>query len=342
MSFLMLFGEPLWFVEEYKAFEKNVEKFYEIFAKTDFKFQVLTNEILSMTAKKANFTLHYTVTDIHKNKALTGINNPAYNALGSMFGISQLRLPQESSNRIALLLFIWFWLIFRTCYQSKLFEFMTTDMRKPMPTSINDLSEMNYTIVLVEGAEKYERAKKEIINERNSPNILKVTYEDFESFYQSALNVHPKFKSAFLVSNFHHAVLNSTFKNSLTIMSNEKLSKSVGYAVTKNMFLFNHLNFIISQLIPTGIAKNQDNYGLWFNFRPFDIEIVDPRRILSLTDLEFGFFLWLFSLSLPITCFLCEILAGIFKKIKSNTKNLILLKIFTSVSKKIIEKHQIQ
>lgn len=38
----------------------------------------------------------------------------------------------------------------RTCWQSKMFEFLTTDMRKPLPASIEDLKEMNYTIVLMD------------------------------------------------------------------------------------------------------------------------------------------------------------------------------------------------
>jgi hypothetical protein len=80
--------------------------------------------------------------------SLSDVINPAYNALGIFFGISQLRLPRESFSRFVLLLYIWFCLIFRTCYQSMMFEFMTSDMRKPMPESIDDLRKMNYTIVV--------------------------------------------------------------------------------------------------------------------------------------------------------------------------------------------------
>jgi hypothetical protein len=78
--------------------------------------------------------------------SLSDVTNPAYNALGIFFGISQLRLPCESFSRFVLLLYIWFCLIFRTCYQSMMFEFMTSDMRKPVPASIDDLILMNYTI----------------------------------------------------------------------------------------------------------------------------------------------------------------------------------------------------
>jgi hypothetical protein len=83
-----------------------------------------------------------------------GINNPAYNALGIFFGISQIRMPSENFSRALLIFFSWFCLIFRTCWQSMMFEFMTTDMRKPYPESVEDMREMNYTIVFRESSLK--------------------------------------------------------------------------------------------------------------------------------------------------------------------------------------------
>jgi hypothetical protein len=77
-----------------------------------------------------------------------GIKNPTYNALGIFFGISQTKLPRENFARILLAMFLFLCLIFRTCYQSKMFEFMTTDMRKPPPETLEDLISMNYTVVV--------------------------------------------------------------------------------------------------------------------------------------------------------------------------------------------------
>ncbi|KAG5669170.1 hypothetical protein PVAND_017064 [Polypedilum vanderplanki] len=96
-----------------------------------------------------------------------GMKDPAFKTLGVIFGISQLKLPQKTVNRFVLGLFLWFCLMFRTCYQSKLFEFMTSDMRKPLPASIEDLKEMNYTIVLqTSPVDAFGRINKEIINFR--------------------------------------------------------------------------------------------------------------------------------------------------------------------------------
>ncbi|KAG5668781.1 hypothetical protein PVAND_016707 [Polypedilum vanderplanki] len=116
-----------------------------------------------------------------------GIRNPSYNALGVIFGIGQLRLPHKFFNRVILLIFLWFCLIFRTCYQSKFFEFMTSDMRKPLPASIEDLKEMNYTIVLEASLAKIcERLNDEIINSRERPNIIGVNRIEFKYLYERA------------------------------------------------------------------------------------------------------------------------------------------------------------
>jgi len=75
------------------------------------------------------------------------VHSPVLNVIHIFFGISQMKLPDASVPRFILMLFITFCLIFRTCYQSELFEFMTSDMRKPPPSTVEDLIERNYTIV---------------------------------------------------------------------------------------------------------------------------------------------------------------------------------------------------
>ncbi|KAL7011827.1 hypothetical protein ACKWTF_014476 [Chironomus riparius] len=75
------------------------------------------------------------------------VMTPGLNVLQVFFGISQMKLPDSSVPRFILMLFIGFCLIFRTCYQSELFEFMTSDMRKPPPSTIEDLVERNYKIL---------------------------------------------------------------------------------------------------------------------------------------------------------------------------------------------------
>jgi hypothetical protein len=84
-----------------------------------------------------------------------GVLTPTLNILGGFFGISQTVLPVANFPRILFTVFISFCLIIRTCYQSKLFEFMTTLMRRPPPQTLQDLIDRNYTIYTYENYDIY-------------------------------------------------------------------------------------------------------------------------------------------------------------------------------------------
>jgi len=78
------------------------------------------------------------------------VQTPIMNVLFIFFGIGQMRLPSKWFARFLLINFITFCLIFRTCYQSKMFEFMTSDMRKSSPETVDDLFVQNFTIYTME------------------------------------------------------------------------------------------------------------------------------------------------------------------------------------------------
>jgi hypothetical protein len=81
------------------------------------------------------------------------IFTPTLNVISIFFGISQARLPTENFSRLILILFVFFCLIFRTCFQSKSFEFLTSEPRRPPPRTLEDLKAQNYTIyTLFKGA----------------------------------------------------------------------------------------------------------------------------------------------------------------------------------------------
>lgn len=75
-----------------------------------------------------------------------GVMTPAFNIIGTFFGIGQIKLPDDDFPRILLMTFILFCLLIRTAYQSVLFEYVATDLRKPLPRTIDDLLDWNYTI----------------------------------------------------------------------------------------------------------------------------------------------------------------------------------------------------
>lgn len=72
------------------------------------------------------------------------INNPFFRTISILFGIPQAHFPVQNFTRIILAIFIWFCLMFRICFQNKMFEFMTSKPRRPLPRKYEDLIDRNY------------------------------------------------------------------------------------------------------------------------------------------------------------------------------------------------------
>lgn len=97
-------------------------------------------------------------------------SSPGLNVIQIFFGISQSKMPISSIPRFILILIIGFCLIFRTCYQSMSFDFMTSNMRKLPPSTIQDLYERNYTILTC--AFGHDVILEEILVDENSWYVL--------------------------------------------------------------------------------------------------------------------------------------------------------------------------
>jgi hypothetical protein len=74
------------------------------------------------------------------------IQTPFWNVISIFFGISQTKLPTKNFSRFILIMFIFFCLIFRTCFQSKFFEFMSSEPRRPPPKTIGEIIERGYKV----------------------------------------------------------------------------------------------------------------------------------------------------------------------------------------------------
>jgi hypothetical protein len=61
-------------------------------------------------------------------------------------GISEPRFPNKNFARFFLIFLILFCFVFRICFQSKFFEFMTNEPRRPPPKTIDDLIDKNYKV----------------------------------------------------------------------------------------------------------------------------------------------------------------------------------------------------
>jgi len=73
------------------------------------------------------------------------IKTPTMNMIEIFLCGAQVRVPGRNFARFLLMLFIIWCLIIRTCYQSKLFEFLQADLRRPGIKTLEELYESNLT-----------------------------------------------------------------------------------------------------------------------------------------------------------------------------------------------------
>lgn len=77
------------------------------------------------------------------------VRTPGQNMSRAFFGISQTILPGRNFARYLLMMFILFCLIIRTAYQSKMFEFLQKEIRKPEFKLIQELIKNNFSFISV-------------------------------------------------------------------------------------------------------------------------------------------------------------------------------------------------
>lgn len=74
------------------------------------------------------------------------INMPAMNLIGIIVGGTQHLLPTRSAARILLMTFMIFCLVKRSLYTASLFQFLQTDSRQPVVSSIQELMDRDFKI----------------------------------------------------------------------------------------------------------------------------------------------------------------------------------------------------
>jgi len=82
------------------------------------------------------------------------VDTPIWNIVCIFFGVSQMKLPNSNFSRFIWIMFIYFCLIFRTCFQSKFFEFMTSEPRQAPPKTVQDLIDRGYNVYAMDVNQK--------------------------------------------------------------------------------------------------------------------------------------------------------------------------------------------
>ncbi|KAL7025093.1 hypothetical protein ACKWTF_013337 [Chironomus riparius] len=253
--------------------------------------------------------------NIHELVYGKGVETPALNILSTFFGISLNVLPRKYFPRVLLMLFIFFCLVIRTCYQSKLFEFMTTLMRRPPPQSLDDLIKRNYTLYVHENHIFY----KEYMIDEVGVNYKNANFNEFLNLYAN-YSQNESIRAALPVSSVFQHFQESVDKKSyhwLELNNQLLFVNHYGFAYYGLTFFSTALQQTVNQFISSGILQHlfDTNYNRKFSFR---FEQNSPT-ILTLHALAFGFYIWLATFGISIVVFIIEISVWMLKNIKSKS-----------------------
>lgn len=72
---------------------------------------------------------------------------PTFNLVRIIFGIGMMRVPTGNFARFLVIIFLLYCIVIRTAYQGKLFEFMTADVRRSTPQTIEELFERKVPVL---------------------------------------------------------------------------------------------------------------------------------------------------------------------------------------------------
>lgn len=117
----------------------------------------------------------------------------------------------------------------------------------------------------------------------------------------------PASKAAMLISGNDYKAIKAGEINVPKILSQKFLYEPCGVCTRRHNFAYNLVEGTMTYLIQGGFPQYLFNYLLEFDLRP----LVDPPSepsVFSLSDLEFGFIVWLIACLISIVAFTTEIL----------------------------------
>ncbi|KAL7012313.1 hypothetical protein ACKWTF_014762 [Chironomus riparius] len=238
------------------------------------------------------------------------VTTPVLNVVSSFFGISQVKLPDKNFPRFILTMFVMFCLIFRTCYQSKLFEFMTSEPRRAPPKSIEDLVDRNYTMYV---ALDFAAGEPLTANE-NWPNIKTVDIFEYSNIFKtqsqnSSARIAMTMQSMMLD---HYESVTGDAKFWLQIPDTSVQVSQIGFSMFANNFFLQGLNQVTEQLVASGIMCKivEEVMGSKRKF----VKTSEPQT-LSIENLGFGFIIWISFCGYCVLIFMLELTIGSFVKL---------------------------
>ncbi|CAG9811684.1 unnamed protein product [Chironomus riparius] len=243
------------------------------------------------------------------------VENPMWNVISIFFGISQTKLPTENFSRFILTLFIVFCLIFRTCFQSKSFEFMTSEPRRAPPKTPQDLIDMSYSIMVFNVPESSKTATSLVYNlvmdEKDKwPSVKPLKYNEDDQLVQTQ-SQNSSAKIALIVDD-----IMTTFYDTQNIGQNpwnqlddRFFSTNIGIATQHSSFYFRMIKDTVDKLTDTGITTHLIKTRVLVR-RKYPKDESEPM-ILRIDDLLFGFNIFLGFCIISGLIFVVELILGV-------------------------------
>ncbi|KAG5683275.1 hypothetical protein PVAND_012565 [Polypedilum vanderplanki] len=223
------------------------------------------------------------------------VRMPGFNTVSIFFGIGQTKIPNKFFPRTLLLLFIIFCLIFRTAYQSILFELITNDVREPLPKTINDLKKQNFTAkFLITRHNQYLQTNvyMDFKYKRKNSEFLIYKKDEFVNTYienyQNSL-----IKMTFVVDLKLQSELNELCDCKNLLLAQVYHTDLVSITLPKFHYLFDLTNEVMQRLRDAGIIQHSVDFHKWILHRQIFEDPEQEPQVLTFENLSFGFVLWL-------------------------------------------------
>lgn len=248
----------------------------------------------------------------------TNMRRPTLNLFEVFLCGSQYRFPRTHCARFILMMFMIWSLIIRTCYQSKLFEYLQADLRKPSASTIGEVEE-KFTVyghnVSKEHFTRFEDLN--LINFLSLNFFLKISRD---TKFKECANSTKTFKCLEAVAvgsnNFaiqgYETYLNNINSGYRTGVSSLRLIKeNIGETFLSIGFFpyspyYEVINEKIHELISTGFFLRW--YTNIIKVKIGSEENIGPQ-VLSMDHLQLCFLACVIAISASILMFACEILA---------------------------------
>jgi hypothetical protein len=259
------------------------------------------------------------------------VSNPSLNIAAHFFGLGQQTIPRQNFARFLAMVFILYCLIIRTAWQSKMFEFMQQEMRKPGVQTIEETKEKfdkQYVPWSKRGWYQYVNGKKKgqtRTTDAHSSITNILTNSSFDGYCIIETRYWPQYLETFQSGEIFDRVLKDEPFD----------ERQLGFSFPLNHKFYKTFNGVIRSLNEAGVikhlvAKYYESLNPKFYEKP--IQLVDKNgrktihkkylettyhkthfadkepKVLTLEDLEFGFVIWLGSLVLPLIVYFLEII----------------------------------